>query len=51
LSSEARSVGESFVLFALHAVVIRVVLAPGVHDLAGGLDDQLGIVVIVVAHR
>jgi hypothetical protein len=30
------------VVFALHAVVVRVVLAPGVHDLAGGLDDQLG---------
>jgi hypothetical protein len=39
------------VLLALHSLVVRIVLAPGVDDLAAGLDDQLGVVVIVVAHR
>jgi hypothetical protein len=38
------------VLNTRHALVIRIVLSPGVHYLAAGLNDQLGIVVIVVAH-
>ena len=38
------------VFAARHALVVRVVLPPGVHYFAAGLNDQLGIVVIVVAH-
>jgi hypothetical protein len=37
------------VILALHPLVIRVVLAPGVDGLAARLDQQLRIVVIVVA--
>jgi hypothetical protein len=37
------------VLLAPHPLVVRIALAPGVDDLTAGVQQQLGIVVIVVA--
>ena len=39
-----------FVLVALHALVVRIVLPPGVDDPVAGLHQQHGIVVIIVAN-
>ena len=39
-----------FVVLAPHALVVRVVRAPGVDDLTAGMGQQLRVVIVVVTH-